>query len=688
MTDSVSKSGLRFSAGCLEDILWQTYGQYVPTNLSHDIHRPLGITQISSLYISHENSYLLGHTYLPEDQDEIKQMMTARTNYLNRQVVERVNQYSLDFLTELRDSNLLKEGGSLMSNGVVMYGSENITFEAFPDLKENVDKDGLIYLKTILASFDYKGEGVFASKKNKLSIMVHPYLRRSFSRHNSFNKGFLKVLFNADTENTPVRIRIDPDFIGYTPSYIETQEFDFWFGPKYTDDISNIKKGVTTYVTNQEEYCYNQIKKTEFVWQDKDGKLQFEMEEVTDVEAPTLTDDTYGCRYLHSIYDTANSKFDHFDGAIRSYDLEAICNRLDKPIDAMGHSAQYIKIFRIDGTLPIHLWKSLISHYLKGNQDVYRYFDEPVPYQKEQEHSVNPVSRYVPFILKPGDGVRILYSYHAPTEQDCERCYMDFDTCCLEEGIVETTDLTAMELAKCIHRAGGDIDYPSCRYILYHDNFHDIPEIYHGSDNPAPAVRKTLEGINILLDGEMKNGVEDCLSFCLSWKMEDKKVKVCFIGAVPDLQQWFKTFESIPTDRDSLKKWLENQVQYIKNHGQDTPSPANASYIHSNGIFYHRRRLIQQDVLINDLCLNEKGEISAKMEFTEDKRKLAELVQSGIIQYAPYIVADSLLYDGDKDYLKSDKIAILGEIVYWPKIHFMNFVWSSQQNALRELYNF
>ena len=52
LTDSISKSGVRFSIDALEEVLWQSYGQCIPSNLSHDVHRPLGITHVSSLYHS------------------------------------------------------------------------------------------------------------------------------------------------------------------------------------------------------------------------------------------------------------------------------------------------------------------------------------------------------------------------------------------------------------------------------------------------------------------------------------------------------------------------------------------------------------------------------------------------------------------------------------------------------------
>lgn len=684
LTDGVSKTGVRFSIGALEDALWIGYDRCVPSNVAHDIHRPLGVTRISALYLSHESAYLLGNTSMPETPEENKWVMAARTNYLNEIVLERVQKYSQGFNLEVSNLGLLRENGRLMSNGLVMYGYDNIVLYAFPYLKESIDGDGLIYLNDLLQTFIYKGDGVFTSKKNKLSVLVHPYLRRSLSRYNCFNKGFLKELFDSNSEKTPVRIRIDLDYVGYTPSFVETQEFDYWYGPDYNDDISIIKEGVTAYETNRTEYLFNQIKKTEFVWQDKDGKRQFEMEEVTDVEAPMLQEGTFGCRYLHSFYDPATGEFDHFDGAIRCYDLDAICKRLDSPITAMGHSAHYTKIFRIDGPLPIAKWKSLITHYLMGNEDVYRYFGEPVPYVKQEKQQVNPISKYVPFVPKKGDGVRLLYSYHAKDNDITERLYKDFDTCQLCEGTVETTDLLTVDLAKCIRRAGGKIDYPNCRFISFRDNFHDLPEIYHGGDEPGKALERTIEGIKMLLTGLKNRGVEECISFCLSWNLDDRKVKVSFMGSISDILAWLSSFGSIPTEREELKKWLETQAQYCKNNGQNTPSPINATYIHDNGIFYHRRRLVQKDAELKELYLNENKLLCANIDFAENKKELSEMMDAGIVNPAPFIVVDELICNGNENYLTCEEIASLGEIECDTTIHFMSLVWASHKNGLSD----
>lgn len=259
LTDGMSKSGVRFSIGALEDALWQGYDRCVPSNIEHDIHRPLGVTRISALFLSHESTYLLGNTSLPETTEEKCWVVAARTDYLNEKMIERVLPYSQEFNKEVSSLGLTKDVCRMMSNGIVLYGYNNIVLDAFPFLRDNIDGDGLIFLNVLLQNFDYKGDGVFASKKNSLAVLVHPYLRRSLSRYNCFNKDFLKELFDSCTEETPVRIRVDLDYVGYTPSFKETQEFDYWYGPEYTDDISKIKEGVTAYDTNKTEYLFNQI---------------------------------------------------------------------------------------------------------------------------------------------------------------------------------------------------------------------------------------------------------------------------------------------------------------------------------------------------------------------------------------------------------------------------------------------
>ena len=686
LTNGVTRSGESFSVAELEQLLWQGSQESEPSSMEHDIHRPCGITRISSLYLSHEMAYLLGHTSVPETYEEYKSMMRVRTYYLNNKMIERAQKYMQDFFTELESRGLKNKKGEILTNGIVMFGYENIVFDLFPQLKGIADNDGLLPLNQLLQWFDYKGDGVFASKTTALALMAHPYLRRSQSRHNGYNKVFLQELFEANSDQSPVRIRIDNDFVGFMPSFIENLEYDYWFGPKYKDDISKIQEGTTSFMTNQIEQCFNQIYKTDFVWQEKDGKRQFEMEEVMNETSPTLPEGTYACRYLHAFFDPATSVFDHFDGALRCYDLGLICERHDKPITAMGHRAQYTKLFRIDGLIPLNKWKSLITHYLKGNYDVYRYFDEPVPFTAinvQSSEPTNPIGNYVPLVLKPGDGVRLLVSYHEAETINNDFKFINFDTCTIMEGEVEVADVLSVDLAKIIRREGGKVDYPACRYCCYHDNFHDLPELFHGGNDVEEKLSISLYAMRKLLNSMMERGVDDCLSFCLSWIVDGRQVKVSFMGAVSDLLQWLSSFTSIPTARVGLRDWIEQQSHYIQSNGKETPSPINAPYIHPDGIFFHRRRLLQQDVTLKDFLFEQGRGIVAGIELPENNNELKELLLSRRIGQESFIMAEKLcVADTEEDYLARDAIAALGETSFYPTIHFMNLVWASRDNGI------
>lgn len=93
----------------MKDALWIGYERCLPSNNAYDNHRPLGVTRISALYLSHESVYLLGNTSIPETPKENKWVMAARTNYLNENMIEQVLYYSQDFNLEVGYWGLLKK---------------------------------------------------------------------------------------------------------------------------------------------------------------------------------------------------------------------------------------------------------------------------------------------------------------------------------------------------------------------------------------------------------------------------------------------------------------------------------------------------------------------------------------------------------------------------------------------------
>lgn len=682
-TDGISKTGVKIAIGALFDMVWKG-SEGVPSNLSHDIHRFVGWTKITGLYVSHELSYVIGHTFIPENNSESEDLNKMRISFLKSQMFERINQYHSAFLKELNQFGVDCDKGKFFCNGLVMFGYPEIVDRTFPFLNGKKDKDGLIMLKDLFDAFDYKGQGVFASKTSNIAIMLHPYFRKSFSRYNNFNFEFLDELFKLFATNQTIKVRIDEDFVGYSPSYIKSVEFEYWFGPKYDDDISKIPIGVSCYKSSQVEKLYNQIDKTEFVWQDKDGKYQFEMEEVTDSDAPTLNTDQFACRYLHSIYDPAMSTFEHFDGAIRQYNLDAICDRITKPINQIGHNSRYTKLFRLDGDISLSTWKLLITNYLKNNYDIYRYFGMNVPQiQKERNETKGVrIENYVPYFINKGNGVRLYVSCHEKFECDTDFSFCSSDIMTTYDGKIEAVEFETINIAKAIRRMGGIIDYPKCAFCTCEDNYYNIPQIYHGGENVSKNVNITVNAIRFLVGKLSEKGRNSIYSFSLSWNMDNRLVSVSFMGHVDDLNEWIHSFGDISVDKNGFNEWLEKQVVFIHTHGADSPSPMNSSHIKQDGMLFFQRRAINNDVEIKDIQYDkDTNGIALELMIDEDKPELAELVRNNDLSYTyTSIVNHAICEKTNNDYLDSQLISSIGETTaILDDVRIQGFVWKRQQ---------
>ena len=683
-TDGISRNGVGFSIGALDDMVWDGSATGVPSNLSHDIHRFIGWTKISGLYVSHELSYVIGHTFLPESNAELEEFDKLRISFLKSKMLERINVFQGSFSRELNSQNLNCDNGTFFCNGIVMYGYQGVVENAFPWLKDKKDKDGLILLKDLFETFDYKGQGVFSCKTSDFAILLHPFFRKSFSRYNNFNFGFLDELIQLYPTNQTIKVRIDDNFIGYSPSYIKNMEFEYWFGPKYDDDISKIQKDVTCYKSSQEEKIYNQVDKTEFVWQNKDGKYQFEMEEVMDSDAPTLDSEQFACRYLHSIYDSNIGVFEHFDGAIRQYDLDSICERIDKPINQVGHNSKYTKLFRLDGKIQLSVWKSLITNYLKNNYDVYRYFGMDVPkiQKPTTERLQKTIETYVPYILKKGDGVKLYISYRDKCDSPLAFSFCTTDSMATLEGKIETVEFETINVAKLIRRMGGYIDYPKCEFCICEDNYNNIPQIYHGGDDVSKNVNISANAIRFLMKKQAEAGKNCFYSFSLAWNMENRLVSVSFMGHVNDINEWMQSFQDIPVERNGFRKWLASQVDYIHSHGTDANSPLYSSHIKHDGILFFQRRCINNDVVIKNIQYDSnKTGLLLDLIIDKDNSELLDLIKNNVLSYTHTgIVKHSVCEKSNSDYLNSPWISSIDETVaVLDDVKIQGFVWKRQE---------
>lgn len=686
-TDGIARNNTCLSISALDDMIWMGSDGGRPTNMSHDIHRFIGWSVINGLYMSHELSYVVGNTYIPESKDEKEELQERRLAFFYKYMGEAIQKYKKAFIEELNKHKLycVDGKGRWLYNGIVLYGYVEILYNAFPELKEHIDDDGLILLEHLLEVFNYCGQGVFKSKHNQLSVVLHSFFRRSYSIYNNYNFGFLDKLFEVyNNGNHSVKVRLDTNLIGYAPSWRQSHEYEFWYGPKYNDDIESIPEGLTRYESDEIDKVYTNIKSTEFIWQKKDdGKqYQFEMEEVTDAEAPTLGKNTYGCRYLHALYDFAHKEFNHFDGAIRCYDLENMIKRIDTPMNQMGHQAEYTKIFRIDGHISLDLWKSLITQYLCSNHSVYDYFGTPRPFSKRQKEKPrgHTLQDYVPYQIDKGDGIRLFISYHNTEGFETNRCFCKYDLIELKDGTHNAIDFSTLEVAKALWKVGAEIEIPiDVKVVLVEDNYHTIPQIFHSNIDCQEDLNKTLEGIRLLVNQHIKNGDDERYSFSIGWNLEGHSVGISFMGHVFDIYCWLNSFESIPVKHEELKTWLGKQNDYIHKNGKDSPHPLEANHIQNDGILYFQHRHVMKDINMSDLKLDPEVGITAKIQ-TEDK-VLVKLLDEGKIFFAPlFIVNDAKDETTGESYFRSPYSSIFRETrCVLDTVQLISYVWTTKR---------
>src|SRR5690606_25429673 len=319
-TDRVNKYGHLLAISAMEDMIWMKATEGVPMHLGHDMHRPVGAMIPFGLYFEPKLVRSLGLSLIPQNEKDSKQITDFKIYSHVKSIKDAVDKNNNKLYEQVK--NYIESEFKYLETGTLSILNDRIVKRVFKELVDFQDKDGLIRLDDLNKNFTYKYQGVFFHNTLPLCIYSHSFFRRSLSRHNNFHFIFLDELMSMrNNENITIKISLDWDLIGYSPTFLESMEYEYWFGPKYTDDISNIQKGLTKHNCSEFERDYHGISTTEFFWKDNNELKEFELEELRENNAPTM-EDFFGCRYMHSIYDTSKETFVHFDGAIRGYNSD------------------------------------------------------------------------------------------------------------------------------------------------------------------------------------------------------------------------------------------------------------------------------------------------------------------------------------------------------------------------------
>lgn len=688
-SDTPNRYGYRFSIGALEDALEQKALEGVPTCLGHDMHRPLGWTVPFGLFFEPGMCRLVGNQMIAETDEEQKFINNAHLAALRKRYHEQCNPY-IDEFKKLIGAHLTEKATYLYA-GCVCYHDENIGQRIYPKLFEKQDKNGLIFLSDLLQEFTYKGYGVFKDNDSELSLIAHQFFRKSLSIHNNLNHFLIDELVKqAANEKIKVRIALDRDLIGLAKTYHDTIELEYWRGPKFNNDISKIKLGVTVFGSSEFQKLYYGISQTEFWWKHESGKQTLEVEELKEHPSNGIDSDSYGCRYVHSIFDEATNSFEHFDGAIRMYNTDKMLMRIEKDIKSAGKDSDYTKLFRVDGELAIEDWKTLVCHYYQANPLIHEYFDEA----KENEPHIievkpkSVIEELVPYSMNEGDGIRLLVSYHEiqkrEEEVETERYISGFDVFSIGETSLRVIETDILEVVKALKRMGCKLDLPkNVSLACSEDLYWNIPTISHGmNDNLERNLSETLQALKLIFDVKVAKKKNMVASFTLSWERKDEKqVTVSVMGHSVDIADWLKENVSIPVDKERFRNWLEKQSVFINKYPVREDKPPLFEMVCGDGVQYIRRRGIAPEIKYQ-LKPDKEGRIIIGFAFTKDQFDLAMAYKDKKIDVAlGYIHKKKICSKCNEDYITCEHSKTLDKDVSVKIVDFelVNIVWTDRK---------
>ncbi|NOR44088.1 MAG: hypothetical protein GQ534_00750, partial [Candidatus Delongbacteria bacterium] len=480
--DLLNRKDIKFSIETLESSLHQIWKEGIPSCISHDLKRPFAWIKGMGLLLEPDICTLIGQINKPECVEDIEEIKKKHEEYIG-QIHFNLSEEKLQIVIDKVSIELTEEAKfcNFGFDGVI---DKNIVLRKFPKLFNSQDKKGLISLKNL----NYYAPGVF--EIGELIIFAHHYFRRSLSRLNNYNDDFLTKLYEISKVNSEVKIALDLDLIGLKSTYKNPLEFEYWWGPKFDNDISKINSGVTCHEAEGNLKFFHGIERTEFFWYEQDGKYALECEEISNQKLDQH-DFNYGCRYVHSMVDKESKLPIHLDGAIRGYSSGDILKRLEIDISKQGRNLSYQKLWRVDGEIKILEWKELICHFYRDNTLPGEYLHPIVndeitsDLNRSQNVNIENVNEEL-FDINQGDGVRCFVSYKEKDEY--ENFTNKFNL--IVNDLVNVDNKTTFyvencfcELEKLFRLENKKISYKQ-DYSIYtfEDTVDNYPLIYHSGD--------------------------------------------------------------------------------------------------------------------------------------------------------------------------------------------------------------
>ncbi|MDR6963968.1 hypothetical protein [Shewanella putrefaciens] len=643
-TDQINKYDYRFSLSALESGLKQTWDVGTPSFISHDYHRPYAWCQTLGLWIMPHQAALMGNILTPTDKEEQERINNLCSGFISRKIQD-VSENEKDKLLSSIDNDFISENAIVVQRECVSILDDNIARKMFPEifLGDETDKHSLISLRKLNpiqpGIFEYKG----------LVLFAHRFFRRSLSQFNNLNIPFLQRFQDLLLEDElDLKIAIDPHSLGLIGSYKKPIELDFWWGPKFSDDLNNIPLGVTLHRSNDKDEFFSGVSKTEFWWHHQDGIQSLECEELRETPSYGFSceknEELYGCRYVHSMVNDEGKAY-HLDGAVRVYNEDQFINRLDVDISKAGKNTEYYKLWRIDGAIDISLWKSLISDFYKDNHLIGEYFlggNRKIQDFKYAQDVLNTTEKYLQHNFFDEDGMQAFLSYNDIIEKEvveeediffCPVEYLSDD----QGNRWRFIDFRTLDFIKALRLSTNfKLKLPKgTKYFYFYDYNINLPLLICKSGNHIESVKKIFDCIKIFIDS--LNSVEnEVITLAVGIEYEKVLAKFSLIFKPEGFLRYMQNNEIVfPSDLDKVGEWIEEFQNSLSNIFKDTTTTFHDSgYISQIGQFTVNRKYIPNDMIFWG------PEFGLKIHKSDEE--IIGLIQSEKMSAAPVISIDEV----------------------------------------------
>lgn len=626
-TNQVNRGGSVFPIPVLLATVDQAWASGTAMFLSHDMQYPIGWSNTLGLLIAPQLVGVLGATHLPETAEEREWVGRNAKHHLYSKLRD-VGEAEERLLSE-RIGVALQPDTRAIRREAVCVVEEGLAARLFPHLFSTTDDK---YALTDLRALRQVRPGVF--EVDGLLLFAHRYFRRSQSVLNSLNAEFLTELGECAGEENglSVKIALDPDTVGLAGTETHIVELQYWWGPKFNDDLAMIQLDVTQHQGNELMRVYHGIRRMEFWWHEQNDITTLEAEEVLDRPSLGISDSAYAARYVHSMLDPRTARPYHLDGAVRVYDDEQMLERVDAKISEAGRSTRYTKLWRIDGDLDVPRWKTLISHFYRDNQLVGEYFGgvDTVLLAEDADAKPTAPANPLPRRLEKDEGTLLSVCFAPLSTADAK-----VDPVCIgptlwlgaageEKGALE---LQALDFVKSVRRHHPQVALP-LDFVLLDVQDADIalPRIDHRGPDAVSAANATLLALREFLGDLSRTQIERFVTAEIAIEWIDRVVIFCFAGHPSSLCSHLDQLPPLPHNAPELATWAERAHDIARELFPLSCYAAELLHLISPAGAIRMRRLKA------DIESDAQGQLRV---IAKEESALARAIEDGVVALAP-----------------------------------------------------